>query len=211
MKLQPLEKDAYFHLFNRGINGTRIFTSDENKRYFLQLLEKHLSGKVAVLAYCLMDNHFHFAIRILADDKTANQTFSNLFNAYAKAFNKQEGRTGTLFERPFKRKRIENEDYLRNVIMYIHINPENHGVVSDFRTFKFSSYPSFKQKKSNVVSVELEEVIALFDDLPNLEYAHRMQLGDSIPDVDLSGFENLTGLAPLAPDVQIKDKFYTYI
>ncbi len=32
-----------------------------------------------------------------------------------------------LFERPFRRKRIENEEHLRTAVVYIHNNPVHHG------------------------------------------------------------------------------------
>jgi len=38
--------------------------------------------------------------------------FSHLFNAYAQAFNKRNRRHGSLFERPFKRKQVNNNQYL---------------------------------------------------------------------------------------------------
>ena len=100
-KLEKLEKDGYYHIYNRGINGEILFRNNENKRYFLKLVAKYLSEKIAILSYCLTDNHYHFTVRIQADEKIATQAFSNLFNAYAKAFNKQEGRTGSLFEKHF--------------------------------------------------------------------------------------------------------------
>ena len=49
--------------------------------------------------------------------------FSHLFNAYSKYFNKMHGRHGALFERPFKRKLIEDKEYLKNLVVYIHNNP----------------------------------------------------------------------------------------
>ncbi|WP_430973167.1 transposase [Sunxiuqinia rutila] len=49
--------------------------------------------------------------------------FAHLFNAYSRYFQQYSGRSGNLFERPFKRKPIENEHYLKQVILYIHNNP----------------------------------------------------------------------------------------
>ena len=65
MKLEVLEKDKVYHIYNRGINSETIFNSDENKHYFLKLYSKYLENKADTFAYCLMDNHFHFIIRIV--------------------------------------------------------------------------------------------------------------------------------------------------
>lgn len=150
MKLEPLEKDCYYHIYNSGINSEKIFNNDENKTYFLKLVSKYLLDKVTIFSYCLLDNHFHFLIKVNADFQDTTQSFSNFFNAYAKAFNKSTGRTGSLFEKHFKRKKITNEEYLRNAIIYIHKNPENHKVVSDFSDYNFSSYKKIKIGRAHV-------------------------------------------------------------
>lgn len=102
--MEKLEKGHYYHIYNRGIDSAVIFKDDANMSYFLKLVEKHLSPKTNILAYCLLNNHFHFAIEVRSEPKDLSQAFSNLFNAYTKAYNKQNSRTGALLERPFKRK-----------------------------------------------------------------------------------------------------------
>jgi coproporphyrinogen III oxidase/REP element-mobilizing transposase RayT len=202
--MEKLEKDHYYHIFNRGINSDIIFQNDDNMSYFLKLIEKHLNDKVAVIAYCLMNNHFHLIVKILSKETIATQSFSNLFNAYAKAFNKQQNRTGTLFERPYKRIKIYDENYLKNLILYIHKNPENHGVVKQFQTYKFSSFQEYFQNNNKLIS-DKSYIISLFEDLDNFNFAHGS---------DLSGFQNLTGLIEkpkMHLQTNMKDKFYQYI
>ena len=142
MKLESLDKDHYYHIYNRGINGENIFVNEENKRYFLQLLDKYLENKCSIYAYCLMNNHFHLLLKLDAEGDIVTQALSNLFNAYAKAFNKANERTGSLFKKHFKRIRIEDEGYLRKLVIYIHMNPKVH-FNQDFETFKYSSYKTF--------------------------------------------------------------------
>jgi putative transposase len=69
-----------------------------------------------------------------------SQKFSNLFNAYAKAFNKRYDRTGSLFQRPFGRVEIASQAQLFHLVIYIHRNPERHGLVGDFQDWLYSSY-----------------------------------------------------------------------
>jgi hypothetical protein len=45
MKLEVLEKDKVYHIYNRGINSGVIFNSDENKQYFLKLYSEHSNLK----------------------------------------------------------------------------------------------------------------------------------------------------------------------
>ncbi|WP_449401218.1 transposase [Chryseobacterium wanjuense] len=69
-----------------------------------------------------------------------SRQFSHFFNAYTQAVNKQYCRTGSLFEKPFERKKITDEKYLRQAILYIHNNPVKHGIVSKAERYKWSSY-----------------------------------------------------------------------
>jgi len=137
--------------------------------YFLKLLGKYLVDSSSLYAYCLMDNHFHLLIRIDADGQVMTQNLSNLFNAYAKAFNKATGRTGSLFEKHFKRIRVDDENYLRQLIVYIHLNPKHHLDI-DFTGFKYSSYNSFLSNRNT--KLMRDDVIELFGDIENFKYTH---------------------------------------
>lgn len=168
MKLEILEKDKFYHIYNRGINSSNIFNSDENKQYFLKLYTKYINEVANTYAYCLMDNHFHFVIEIV-NEIEITKALSNLFNAYAKAFNKQNNRTGSLFEKQFKRINIESEEYLRNIIQYVHLNPMHH-LDLDYKNFVFSSFQTILSEKPT--KLFRNEVIQLFDDLDNFIYCH---------------------------------------
>jgi hypothetical protein len=67
--------------------------------------------------------------------------FSKLFNAYAKAINKAYQRTGSLFEKRFRRKVISSEKYFGRLVCYIHSNPWKHRFVDDYRNYPYSSFP----------------------------------------------------------------------
>ena len=54
-----------------------------------------------------MDNHFHLVIRLNEEEKIVTQAFSNFFNSYVKAFNNENARTGSLFEKTFQKNKIE--------------------------------------------------------------------------------------------------------
>jgi len=169
MKLEVLENECYYHIYNRGINGCVIFENDENKNFFLRQLSKYLLDKVSILAYCLMDNHFHLVVQLKAEEEYVSQSFSNFFNSYAKAFNKQFNRTGSLFEKHFKRIKLNDETYLRQLIIYVHLNPTHHLEV-DFRAFKFSSYQAMLSCKET--KLEKEEVLLLFGGKENFIFSH---------------------------------------
>jgi putative transposase len=96
--------------------------------------------------------------------------FSHLFNAYAQAINKRYNRTGSLFDHPFKRKLIDNKDYLRQVILYIHNNPVHHGFCSHPVEYPWSSYLTCITSKPT--KLQRKEVIDLFVDSVQFKKNH---------------------------------------
>jgi len=106
-----------------------------------------------------------------------SKQFSNLFNSYSKSVNKQQNRRGALFERPFKRRKIDNEKYLRNIIHYIHYNPVHHEFTKDLKEWKYSSYNSLiTQKKTRL---KRDEVIEWFDNLENFVFIHSQEADEN--------------------------------
>ena len=167
--MEILEQGKYYHIYNRGNNREDIFKNTENKNYFLRLYQKHLSTLVTTYAYCLLGNHFHFLVKVDSDPRKVTQGFSNFFNAYAKAFNKVNKRTGSLFEKNFRRIWVDNESYLKDLILYIHLNPELH-FRADFSDYEFSSYRKILQSDNSILNVE--EIIEIFGDRSNFVQVH---------------------------------------
>jgi hypothetical protein len=99
-----------------------------------------------------------------------SQHFGNFFNAYAKAFNKQNSRRGALFESRFKRIKVENESYLKRLVRYIHHNPVKHYEVRNITHWNFSSYNSILNKDDKIVKID--GVIDLFEDMENFKAYH---------------------------------------
>jgi hypothetical protein len=99
--------------------------------------------------------------------------FSHLFNSYAKYFNKQHNRHGSLFEKPFQRKLIEDERYLKYLVYYIHHNPLHHDFTENIYKYPWSSYLTIISLKKT--KVKRQEVIDWFDDLANFKYYHKQQ------------------------------------
>ncbi|NVN95509.1 MAG: hypothetical protein HXX18_09530 [Bacteroidetes bacterium] len=100
--------------------------------------------------------------------------FSDLFNAYSKAFNKRFNRHGSLFERPFKRKVIDNEIYLKQVLLYIHNNPVHHGFCEHPMEYAWSSYLSCISLKPTKLKRDI--IIGWFDDLANFKTIHNQNI-----------------------------------
>ena len=164
-KPEKLKYGRFYHIYNRGINSQNIFFEKRNYRHILKLYAWNMLLVADTYAYCLLKNHFHFAIRTKTEEEikeaiqqanpgkpipnlpNPSQQFGNVCNAYAKSINRAYGRTGSLFEHPFGRKPVLSDSYFYNLIIYIHHNPQKHGFVEDFRDWPWSSYRAILAEK----------------------------------------------------------------
>jgi REP element-mobilizing transposase RayT len=149
----PLKGGNYYHIYNRGNNKENIFLEEKNYQYFLSLYQKYIMSYVDTFAYCLLPNHFHLLLRVKTSPvSNLSRQFSHFFNAYAKAFNKAYNRTGSLFQKNFQRRLITSEPYLYQVLGYIHVNPQRHGFIEDFRKYPYSSYQILLSKNDTFLT-----------------------------------------------------------
>ena len=178
------EEEKFYHIYNRSIDKKPMFCNDGNYLYFLKKYDFYLSTVLDTYAYCLLGNHFHLLVRI--KDLTTFKKLSNLknksthdiishqfrkfFQCYAMSFNKQQNRTGTLFQTPFKRALVDNDSYFGSLIYYIHTNPETHQLIDDFKEWKWSSYQSMLQEKQT--KIKKQEVFEWFGNKEQFEKYH---------------------------------------
>ena len=81
-----------------------------------------LYDKIKLIAYCLMNNHFHLMIK--QSTKEATTDFMRaLADSYVRYFNEKYERVGSLFQGRFKAVLIDTEPYLLHLSRYIHLNP----------------------------------------------------------------------------------------
>jgi putative transposase len=135
--------DEFYHVYNRGVEKRNIFLDARDRDRFLRLLylansdvpvvyrltqKKPLAeikvGKklVAVGVYVLMPNHIHLLIReIIADG--LSMFMEKLMTAYAMYFNKKYDRVGSLFQDRFKAEHADQDEHLKYLYAYIHLNP----------------------------------------------------------------------------------------
>ena len=89
-----------------------------------------------------------------------------MLNAYTKAINKRYQRKGSLFQEHLKRIKITEENYLRNLIVYVNTNSSHHQI-EDYRTYKHSSYGALISQRKT--ALKRDEVIDLFSDVTNFK------------------------------------------
>jgi len=141
----------YYHIYNRGANRGVIFREEENYIFVLRKMKKYShSLELTLIAYCLMPNHYHFLIR-QDGEQPAGLLPQRVFNSYTKAFNKRYGRSGTLFEGPYRVTLVEEETYVSHLCRYIHANPVKDGLVTHLEDWPYSNYPEWMGLRSGTL------------------------------------------------------------
>ena len=80
---------------------------------------------VRILAYCVMDNHYHLLVEEIREGGVS-QFMHKLGMGYAKFFNKKHKRVGHLFQDRFKNVLVDDDLYLQYLLVYINVlNPAN--------------------------------------------------------------------------------------
>jgi hypothetical protein len=131
-----------------------------------------------------MGNHFHFLVKVKCVDEALLQRiqqektvaarklirteidfntflvdqFKRFFTAYARKFNDQQKRHGSVFQTRFKRTRVLEGFPLLDKICYIHHNPIHHDFHAVYQDWKYSSYdvylgyqPTWLERKKGLV------------------------------------------------------------
>ena len=171
-----------YHIYNQGNNKGRIFFSRENYLFFLKKIQLYVLPYADILAWCLMPNHFHLMVRVnritrvyspgdynnaannhpVSKQRSLNDSIAIMLRSYARAINKQENRSGSLFREDTKAinltqtdKNAENwysiqgvtyfktdtleSNYPNRCFHYIHTNPVKAGLAKQPEDWEFSS------------------------------------------------------------------------
>lgn len=118
--------------FNDTKSATNILWQLEVRRgkLTLNVLKEYLRGQknkreplVRIMAYCVMENHFHLLIEEIREGGTT-QFMHKLGLGYARYFNNKYNRVGSLYRDKFKNILIDNERYILYLLVYINVlNP----------------------------------------------------------------------------------------
>ncbi|MEW6088013.1 MAG: transposase [bacterium] len=112
----------------RGIERKNIFETDPDKKDFLDRIEKVFKKSDAkIYAWVLMSNHAHLLIKI--GKKPLSDIMRRLLTGYAISYNKRHKRAGYLYQGRYKSIVCEEEQYLLELVRYIHLNPVRAGIL----------------------------------------------------------------------------------
>ena len=181
-------ENGIYHIYNRGVEKRDIFMDDRDYKTFLYFLKQYLIpeddpekkssnfngrlfvrknffGKIDLLAYCLMPNHFHLLIK-QKGGRDLSEFISALIISYSMYFNDRYERTGGLFQGRFKSVLVKDDNYLLHLSRYIHLNPNKVRNLVKLKEYEFSSYQEYLRTR-NTKWVKPELILDYFEQNKN--------------------------------------------
>jgi len=151
-----------YHIVMRGNNRDWIFKNPKDKRALLDMLFKQEKEmRLQLLAWCIMDNHVHIVLKAELEDLMIAMKKINV--SYAMRYNLKNNRVGHVFQDRFKSQPIENDEYLLQVIRYVHQNPVKANMVLEIKDYEWSSYRTYLIIEAFEEHIEMKFIMDYFE------------------------------------------------
>ncbi len=152
---------AYYHVTNRGLAHQGVFTDRADRAMFLQLLaDCHDMWGIRVIAYCLLDTHYHLLIQ--TPQANLSRVMRHLDGLYTQRYNRRHQRDGPLFRGRYKAIVVGADEYLLAVARYIHQNPVAVGLVRSAEAYAWSSCRLYLDRRRQPAWLDVEQLLNRF-------------------------------------------------
>ena len=136
-----------YHVIARGNQRQKTFTSDSDYQAYIERLARYRKKYDYKLhAYCLMPNHVHLLLE--SSEHPLAKLMQGLQQSYSQYFNLKHRKTGHVFEGRYKAILCQKDEYLLQLIRYIHLNPVRAGMVRTPERYRYSGDHAYLQGKA---------------------------------------------------------------
>lgn len=137
--------DAWYHIMNRGRRSETIFADKRDYAGFIELLKDTVEmWNLRIAAYCLMPNHYHLLAQ--TPDANISRCMRHIDGVYTQRYNRYHRCDGSLFRGRFKSILIDADQYLLQLVRYIHRNPVKAGLTDRLDRYLWSSHRGYLSK-----------------------------------------------------------------
>jgi putative transposase len=152
---------AIYHIYCRTGRGEHIFRDDEEADALIDILrDVKRRDDIAILAWCLMSNHYHLVVRTARVPLWRSMRLVQ--GRFAKGYNRRHEVYGSVWQGRYKAMLVQPGGYLYRVIAYVHLNPVAAGVVTDPIQYPRSGHREILGSGGGEALVDVDEVLSLF-------------------------------------------------
>jgi putative transposase len=132
-----------YHVLNRANGRLRLFRKDADFAAFEQVLaETHQRVPLRILAYAILQNHWHFVVwPRRGQGQQVAEFFRRLTVTHAQRWHAHHATSGTghVYQGRFKSFPIATDEHLLSVLRYVERNPLRAGLVSRAEAWRWGS------------------------------------------------------------------------
>lgn len=175
---------ALYHVTAPGNDRGAVFRDDRDRQEYLNRIDRNrVKFRFQLLAYCLMTNYVHLAIR--TGDEPLSRIMAAIQSSFAQWFNRRHGRVGHFFQGRYKAFLVQEQRYFAALLRYIHMNPVKAGIVERPQDYPWSSDRLFRGTATSGCH-DRGAALALLGPTPRSASRAYLQLmdGDGAPDYD---------------------------
>jgi len=184
-----------YHVYNRVTRGERVFDEDQEALFLLETMRKVRDrDEFVVMAWCIMGNHYHLAVRCTSVPLW--RSMASIHSKVSKSYNARYRMYGPFWQGRYKAKLVETPEYLRQLLVYIHLNPVTAGIVERPVDYVWSGHREVVRRFKNPF-VEPDELLLAFDE--TRKAARKIYLSSIRAAVDDEWLDGLPGTLPWWP------------
>lgn len=181
-----------YHVYNRVTRGEKIFAEDHEAARLLDFMrEARDRDGLIVLAWCVMGNHYHLAVR--CGSVPLWRTMASIHTRTSKSFNARFRYFGPFWQGRYRARLVDTPEYLRQLILYIHLNPLAAGTVEDPGGFVWSGHRELVRNVKRPF-VDPDQLLLAFDE--TRRSARRLYLASIRAGLDEPWMNGLPGELP---------------
>jgi REP element-mobilizing transposase RayT len=151
---------AVYHVYNRLARGEAVFAEKGEAPRFVELLRKVRDRDgLTILAWCLMPNHYHLALRTGPVPLARSLAFVQA--RFSSGHNRRRRLAGPLWQSRYKAKLVTDPPAVLRLIAYVHLNPVAAGIVTDPAAYPTSGHRELVGKPGDALA-DVDGVLRLF-------------------------------------------------
>lgn len=161
---RKLSNHGYYHIIIRGIDRQVLFLDDADRNRFLKVISGFRNDPdLAIITYCLMDNHVHFLVWTYGPP---GRFVKKIASSYVPYFNRKYDRVGHLFQDRYRSEPVNTTGYFLRVFRYILRNPVKAGL-GDVMQYPWSSWPELQNRTRSGIC-RIDTAVAMAGNTRNL-------------------------------------------
>lgn len=139
-----------YHVIVRGNQRQKTFLNGADYQAYLERLIRYRKRYGhTVHAYCLMPNHVHLLLE--SSHEPLAKLMQGLQQSYSQYFNLRHHKIGHVFQGRYKAIVCQKDEYLLELVRYIHLNPVRSGIVNQPAAYLYSGHRAYAEGRANEI------------------------------------------------------------